>query len=69
MNKQQLYREIGLVDEDLIQEAEARGKRFSRSLWVKGLAAAACIALGVTGIAWQQGMMQPKKPHTSFLKI
>ena len=63
MNKQQLYREIGLVDEDLIQEAEARGKRFSRSLWVKGLAAAACIALGVTGIAWQQGMMQPKKPQ------
>lgn len=63
MNRQQLYREIGLVDEDLIQEAETRRKRFHRSLWVKGLAAAACIAVGVTGIAWQQGLMQPKKPQ------
>lgn len=63
MNRQQFYREIGLVDEDLIQEAEARRKRFHRSLWVKGLAAAACIAVGVAGIVWQQGLLQSKKPQ------
>lgn len=63
MNKQQLYREVGLVDGDLIQEAETRRKRFRRSLWVKGLAAAACIAVGVIGIVWKQEVMQPKKPQ------
>lgn len=66
MNGKQLYREIGLVDEDLIQEAEARKKNFRRSLWMKGLAVAACAAVGIVGIVWQQGLLsgpkQEKKP-------
>ena len=57
MNGKQLYREIGLVDEDLIQEAWTRKKNFRRSLWLRGLAAAACGVVGIIGLAWQQGLL------------
>lgn len=46
MNKVQLFKEIGSVDDDLITEAEAAGRKMSfRKSWVKWGAVAACMAL------------------------
>lgn len=69
MNGKQLYREIGLVDEDLIQEAWERKKNYRRSLWLKGIAAAACAAVGIAGIAWQQGLLsEPEQKEIVYEK-
>lgn len=46
MNKQELFKEIGLIDESLIQEADVVMKiKFFKKTWVKIASLAACFAL------------------------
>lgn len=64
MNSRELYREIGRIDVDFIEEAGEKKKKKRHGYFAAGGAVAACILLGVAGIVWQQGDFRRNKPQT-----
>lgn len=61
MNQQQLYREIGMVDGDLIAEADTAAQERSRHKpWIRWTAVAACLCLCALGVwVWQNKESNP----------